>query len=324
MKKIKMLTIALTGGLMIHAAPLHQAKADSLPTPADAARADIGEAYTVGQNDCSGFTKRIFAAFGVDLPHNSAAQASYGTAVSRADLQPGDLVFFNTSGQGISHVGIYIGNNQMISAENTNVGVRETQIFDGGASSYWQPRFVTARRIAFDGQSSNTSTADQKVYASANKPAASTQSVDTAVSSASTATAAPQTPSTTESTAPSQSAAVVTQKETAVQPAATVQASGTARPYIVQAGDSLWAIARNHSGLTVAKIQTLNHLKGTIIYPGQKLILKTPIETYTIKAGDTLWKIAKDHSTTVHQLMTDNHLTSDLVFPNRVLALPQQ
>ena len=62
--------------------------------------------------DCSGFTMYVFAQVGISLPHNAAMQYGYGSPVSRENLQPGDLVFFN----GLGHMGIYIGGNQMIHA----------------------------------------------------------------------------------------------------------------------------------------------------------------------------------------------------------------
>jgi cell wall-associated NlpC family hydrolase len=77
----------------------------------------IGVPYQYGGNgpysfDCSGYVKYVFANFGVSLPRTSYSQMSVGTAVSRENLQPGDLVFFRSGG----HVGIYVGNNQYIHA----------------------------------------------------------------------------------------------------------------------------------------------------------------------------------------------------------------
>ena len=66
--------------------------------------------------DCSGFTQYVFAHFGVNLPRVSQAQQNVGTLVSRADLRPGDLVFFGTPAH---HVGIYVGNGSMINAPHT-------------------------------------------------------------------------------------------------------------------------------------------------------------------------------------------------------------
>ena len=71
--------------------------------------------------DCSGFSMYVYRHFGISLPHSSSIQAGYGTAVARADLQPGDLVFFFSP---IHHVGIYIGGGKMVDAAGTGKGVR--------------------------------------------------------------------------------------------------------------------------------------------------------------------------------------------------------
>ena len=65
--------------------------------------------------DCSGFVMYVYAKIGVSLPHNAAAQYGYGTPVSRDQLQPGDLVFFN----GLGHDGIYIGGGSFIHSPHT-------------------------------------------------------------------------------------------------------------------------------------------------------------------------------------------------------------
>ncbi len=84
----------------------------------DAAMAQRGKPYVwaaegPGSFDCSGLTLYAAAAAGIGLPHSSAMQARMGTQVSRSQLQPGDLVFFYSP---VSHVGIYIGNGQMVHA----------------------------------------------------------------------------------------------------------------------------------------------------------------------------------------------------------------
>jgi cell wall-associated NlpC family hydrolase len=97
--------------------------------------------------DCSGFTSYVFAKFNIDLPHTSKGQAKEGTWVDKSDLRPGDLVFFNTDGKGISHVGIYVGNGLFYHSA-TNKGVTVTSLDD----SYYVKRYVTARRILSDEQ----------------------------------------------------------------------------------------------------------------------------------------------------------------------------
>lgn len=96
-----------------------------------------------GGFDCSGFTRYVYAKYGVSLPHSSAAQSRLGTPVSRDQLQPGDLVFFQTYRRGISHVGIYIGNNQFVHASTPRGGVR----VDSLNHSYYSKRYRGARRV---------------------------------------------------------------------------------------------------------------------------------------------------------------------------------
>ena len=71
--------------------------------------------------DCSGLVMYVYAQLGVSLPHSAASQYGYGTHVSRSELEPGDLVFF---GNPIHHVGIYVGNGDMINAPHTGADVR--------------------------------------------------------------------------------------------------------------------------------------------------------------------------------------------------------
>jgi hypothetical protein len=95
--------------------------------------------------DCSGFTQYVFKAFGIDLPHQSKAQAKEGTYVEKKDLRPGDLVFFNTNGKDISHVGIYLGDGVFVHSAS-NKGVVKSKL----SESYYAQRYVTARRILDD------------------------------------------------------------------------------------------------------------------------------------------------------------------------------
>lgn len=93
--------------------------------------------------DCSGFTRYIFKAFGVDLEHSASSQFKSGEEVSKSDLQVGDLVFFSTYKPGPSHVGIYIGSNKFIHASS---GSKKVVITDLN-SSYYSRRYLGARRF---------------------------------------------------------------------------------------------------------------------------------------------------------------------------------
>jgi cell wall-associated NlpC family hydrolase len=87
----------------------------------------------------------VAQALGIQLGHDVVAQAQAGTPVDPADLRPGDLIFQkNTYRPGLSHVGIYIGDGRMVSAESERTGVRVANIWD----RYWGPRFHSARRVA--------------------------------------------------------------------------------------------------------------------------------------------------------------------------------
>ncbi|MDA8443291.1 MAG: NlpC/P60 family protein [Peptococcaceae bacterium] len=92
--------------------------------------------------DCSGYTSYVFAQNGISLPRISRDQYSVGTPVSFANLQPGDLVFFSFSGNGVvDHVGIYLGNDEFINASSSK-GVTIYQL-----GPYWQTYFVGGRRV---------------------------------------------------------------------------------------------------------------------------------------------------------------------------------
>jgi cell wall-associated NlpC family hydrolase len=93
--------------------------------------------------DCSGFTALVYKdGARMTLPRSARAQFEAGTAVARRDLQFGDLVFFNTTGQVPSHVGIYVEDDLFAHASVTQ-GVT----FSSLDSTYYRKRFVGARRV---------------------------------------------------------------------------------------------------------------------------------------------------------------------------------
>lgn len=94
--------------------------------------------------DCSGLVYYIAKCFGYSIPHGSTSQYAYGTYVEKSDLQPGDFVFFeNTYTEGISHVGIYLGNGDFIHASSSETGVKISNLNE----AYYINHYYGARRI---------------------------------------------------------------------------------------------------------------------------------------------------------------------------------
>ncbi|MBW8764698.1 MAG: C40 family peptidase [Geodermatophilales bacterium] len=148
--------VALTVGAGVALTPLPALAGTVAPAPAYAhasgsaaqaavntALAQLGDRYAwagAGPNsfDCSGLTQFAYQAAGISLPHSSRAQSTMGAPVSRGALQPGDLVFFYSP---VSHVGIYIGNGQIVHAPSAGDVVKITDLAH-------MPGFATARRLA--------------------------------------------------------------------------------------------------------------------------------------------------------------------------------
>ena len=93
--------------------------------------------------DCSGFVQYVFNENGISVPRTSSSQYYELTRkVSKSNLQPGDLVFFNTSGKGVSHVGIYIGDGKFIHSASSK-GIVIAELF----GAYWSNLYLGARRV---------------------------------------------------------------------------------------------------------------------------------------------------------------------------------
>lgn len=127
----------------------NQSNSNKVKAVISMAKAQLGKPYVWGATgpnsfDCSGFTAYVLKhGAGVTIPRVSYMQASAGKHVSKSNLQPGDLVFFDTMNKGrISHVGLYIGNGQMIHAPKPGDVVKVQNI----NNNYYNSKYVTARR----------------------------------------------------------------------------------------------------------------------------------------------------------------------------------
>ena len=159
--------VAITLGVAGHAAAAEQPFPPQQPWPAE--EPSLLERYTtnaqdlilkglelVGINyrfggtnpdsglDCSGFVQIVFKdALGKLLPRTAKEQSQVGDEVSRNELKPGDLVFFNTMRHAFSHVGIYLGDNHFVHAPRTGSEIRVEDM----SQSYWAKRYNGTRRV---------------------------------------------------------------------------------------------------------------------------------------------------------------------------------
>ena len=144
-------------GLIAQLQDVRHGMADRTSELVSTAMGFIGVPYRRGGNsaesgfDCSGFVRTIYEQVkGLALPRVAKEQAEATQVIDKKDLQPGDLVFFNTMRRAFSHVGIYLGDGKFIHAPRTGATVRVEDM----SISYWQSRFNGARRV--DAEEMNT------------------------------------------------------------------------------------------------------------------------------------------------------------------------
>ena len=120
----------------------------------------MGIAYKWGGNtpdtgmDCSGFVRYVFKrSLGINLPRTAAEMAKVGKRVSLNDLEPGDLIFFNTKRGSNTHIGIYLGNNKFIQSPRTGENIQISDL-----SGYWAKKFNGAKRVVQEDQDNNGNT----------------------------------------------------------------------------------------------------------------------------------------------------------------------
>lgn len=108
----------------------------------------VGNRYVWGATgpnsfDCSGLVQYVYKnALGKDIPRTSYEQSKFGKSVDKKDLQVGDLVFFDTMGKGrVSHVGMYVGNNEFVHAANEKAGIKKSKL-----TGYYETHYKGARR----------------------------------------------------------------------------------------------------------------------------------------------------------------------------------
>lgn len=104
-----------------------------------------GGADPQGGFDCSGLVYHVYKSFGIDAPRTTGGLVKAGRWVKRAELAPGDLVFFITDKKGGLHVGIYLGGGRFVHAPSTGKKVRVSRL----GNPYYHARYHTARRLGY-------------------------------------------------------------------------------------------------------------------------------------------------------------------------------
>ena len=137
-------------GLLAHIDQVRQSVSNKASDLVVTAMGFLGVPYRRGGNtaesgfDCSGFVKAMYQqTVGLILPRKAEQQAASTEKIQRGDLQPGDLVFFNTMRRAFSHVGIYIGEGKFIHSPKPGAQVRVENM----GVDYWNHRFDGARRV---------------------------------------------------------------------------------------------------------------------------------------------------------------------------------
>lgn len=156
-KKVRQSMLVTATSFSIFLSPIGEGEAEATKKLTDFTTTELrttsskylGVGYVYGGTttagfDCSGFVRKVYSDFGVELPRTARDMYEVGEPVKIGEIRPGDLLFYNTSGSGISHVAIYYGNGQMIHAQSGK-GVSLSNFFD---QYYWYDRFVGAKRVA--------------------------------------------------------------------------------------------------------------------------------------------------------------------------------
>jgi cell wall-associated NlpC family hydrolase len=138
---------------LLLAPPAHAGPADDIPIYAVSL---VGSPYRLGGDvpetglDCSGLVGHVFRqTLGVRLPHDSHAISEATQPLAQDELQPGDLVFFNTLNRAFSHVGIYLGEDRFVHATSSRTG---TVMISRLSDRYWREHYDGARRVVPSGE----------------------------------------------------------------------------------------------------------------------------------------------------------------------------
>ncbi len=154
-KKVTTLVISTIAALIIVFAPgFDEQKAEASTSVSASSLTEIASKYkgvryksggtTEAGFDCSGYVQFVYKQLGVSLTRSTGSMYDEGSAIEKANIQVGDLLFFKTTSAKVGHVGIYIGNGKFIHS-STSKGVMVSNVND---PYYWGDRYVGAKRVA--------------------------------------------------------------------------------------------------------------------------------------------------------------------------------
>jgi LysM repeat protein len=233
----------------------------------------VGNPYRYGGStpetgfDCSGFVGWVYKQFGIDLPRSSRDMMAAGQPISRSELRPGDLVFFN---YGYSHVGIYTGNGRYIHSPSTGKRIQESDLNGRGRSEH----FVGARRIIDNKGVTAISDQNKAEWVQASRFSAVMAMNDSAARRHTGAAAwrgrTPRSGSSRAATASARRASSRTDRASASRTSRTAKNS-KAQNHKVASGDTLVHLAKRY-GVTATDIASYNGLADrNRIKPGQSI-----------------------------------------------------
>ena len=272
----------------------------------------VGNPYRYGGSspetgfDCSGFVGWVYGQFGVDLPRSSRDMLSIGDPVDRADLRPGDLVFFN---YGYSHVGIYTGGDKYLHSPSSGKSVQESNLSDKGRGN----RFVGGRRIIDNaGVAAITESlkrewiADSRHQADAEiKAASNKRSLNIRLASAPQASLKSKPPSAKSSSLNSSSAKSSTAKSKAVAPKTANAKAASAKAASGKTASSNPAVAAKPAS---KKPEAAAKPKTASANPKPKS-KNSGSNIHKVVSGDNLVTLARRYGVTVNDIVAANQLT---------------
>ncbi|MDR2405257.1 MAG: C40 family peptidase [Deltaproteobacteria bacterium] len=223
--------------------------------------------------DCSGFVSWVYKQYGINLPRSSRDMLSVGTPIERADLRPGDLVFFN---YGYSHVGIYTGDDKYIHSPSTGKRIQESDLNGRGRKEH----YVGARRIINNRGVTNISDSLKAEWVKQSRHQTTLAMNDRAATRV-TGARANYTPKSTSS----KSASNRSRSKNASAKRSSKSKTASAKTHKVASGDTMFDLAKRYGVSTSDLVAYNNMSNGNKLKPGQTIKIPSAAAKDTKKSS---------------------------------------